>query len=135
MTKQEVRKLSNKVIDYFVDLTEFERRDDITLRVTDEDETEGDYAAHVRILHSHGLYTITVYMTPDMPEQSIVKSLLHELAHVFTNEAYTFFKTFVEGEDDDDSSNQTKSFMLGFERIAKRNAVIYYKLWKLRGKK
>lgn len=129
MDKAQAKKLANSIIDYFVKLTEFERRADIPLNIQDDDLVETDDLAHTRIIVSHGYCPITVYVFPHTKEDEFIRSLLHELAHVFTKEMYIFYQNFV--DDDEEETNARKVFMQDFERIAERYKTIMYQLWKL----
>jgi hypothetical protein len=133
MTKAEARKLANDIIDYFCKLVEFERRSDISLYVCEDDYLDGEYDGLTQIFESHGQYAVKLFIDDSTKRATLINTICHELAHVFTNEDYTHHQTYI-GDADDGDSIARLNFMQGFERIAKRYAVVLAKLWETKNK-
>jgi hypothetical protein len=133
MTKQEGIKLGNSIIDYLVRLCQFERREDITLRVLASDIPATDDGGESYIdgrldqTVSHGLFTITIYINDDTTKDEFIEVIMHELGHLFAYEFRAYYDTFVDVSEED--SIAEKVFVQHYERIAKRYSMFLRKLW------
>ena len=135
MTKREGKQLASRIIDFFVALTSFERRRDIRLYVNEDDWQDMDYDGETQETLTHGIYDIVLIITPNTPKAEFIDTVCHELAHIFTAEYKFFYSVFVSDPEDGDNCISRQIFSRYHEDVAKRLAVVFSKLWNLKGGK
>lgn len=129
MTKSEIKKIGNEIIDFFVNLVGFEKREDIELCVQDEDAYDSEDIANTEINHRYKTFVIRVYTLGITGVDELTTAICHELAHVFIGEMHGFYTIFV--GDDDEETASWQIFRCNEERIAMRIGHIMESYWKL----
>jgi uncharacterized protein YjaZ len=100
MTKAEARKAALAIVDRIVSLAGDIRRENVHLSIVDSDIATDD-EANVGVDTVNGIYTITLYITPDSDEAYVRQAVCHEMAHICTWEFRHY--QYLSGDDDDDS--------------------------------
>ena len=135
MTRAEATKQANSIIDYFVKITEFERRCDIDLVISEDEMPEDTAAAKTWQNTTYKKFTVKAYVDQCTKPAELARNICHELAHVFTGEMRQFYHTFVGEPDDDETAISWQVWLEKHERITMRLGVILFELWKKHGGK
>jgi hypothetical protein len=138
MTKQEAKKLGNRIIDCFVKHFGDIRRSDITLCIQDDEAEDSKHLATVGQNLLYKTHTIRYYLNPEHTEKDMLPAICHELAHIATADYAIHYDNFVgDCDGDDEESVSFKAFRQAEERVAMRFVDMMVELWRLKkeGKK
>jgi hypothetical protein len=131
MTKQEAKKLANRIINLYCKLLS-KRREDITLRVNDDDSCDREEQGSCGESLEHGFTTITLNVNPYTEEVDFIDTVCHELGHVFTAKYRFLFNVYVLGDIAEGAVVANQIFIRDHEEAAKDFAVFFGELWRLK---
>lgn len=135
MSNKQILELANEMIDYFVSLSGFEHRDDIEVRIDNDQASEMESEAVTSISQTHGYCGISLRNDLMMTMADYEKVLFHEIAHCLVREYIMYFQTFIGSDSVDDSLEDDNKSISGVvfeqtdEKVVKRIAKLLEILW------